>query len=76
MKAVFLFLSLSYCLISTSVAQDSLSQNVSNDQAKNIPDHQKVLSLYENQQFYEAAQYLESFYTDTTSDTKLINSIA
>lgn len=44
--------------------------------AQQLPDNQKTILLYENQRFGEAATYLESFYTDQSTDTKLINSIA
>lgn len=40
------------------------------------PDNKKILLLYETQQFAEASRYLSQFYTDSTTDIQLINSIA
>ncbi len=45
-------------------------------EAQGSPDNQKTLLLYENQRFSEAANYLESFHQDTSTNIKLINSIA
>lgn len=45
-------------------------------QAQDSPDNQKMVQLYEDQRFLEAANYLESFYQNTGTDIKLINSIA
>lgn len=50
--------------------------SVSNVKAQRIPDNQKVLQLYEDQRFAEAASYLESFYEDATANKKLISSLA
>lgn len=41
-----------------------------------ILDNRKVLLLYESQQFSEASNYLSQFYTDTSTNIQLINSIA
>src|SRR5690606_33478194 len=44
--------------------------------AQDSPDNAKVLSLYENQRFAEAAAYLETFYQEASTDAKLMNSLA
>lgn len=40
------------------------------------PDNTRILHLYETQQFSEASKYLSQFYTDSSTDIQLINSIA
>lgn len=40
------------------------------------PDNKKILLLYETQQFAEASEYLSQFYTESSTDIQLINSIA
>lgn len=45
-------------------------------QAQDSPDNQKIVLLYEDQRFSEAANYLESFYQDSSTNIKLTNSIA
>ncbi|WP_029283051.1 tetratricopeptide repeat protein [Pedobacter sp. R20-19] len=39
-------------------------------------DQQKLLDLYQNQKYAEAAQYLKNSYTDQTNDQKALNQIA
>lgn len=41
-----------------------------------VPDNKKILLLYETQQFSEASRYLSQFYTESSTDIQLINSIA
>lgn len=40
------------------------------------PDNKRILLLYETQQFSDASAYLSQFYTDSSTDVQLINSIA
>lgn len=63
MKRLAFFVCLLIVSVFKTVAQDS-------------PDNQKTLLLYESQRFSEAASYLESFYTENTRDSKLLNSLA
>lgn len=62
MKRLTLFV----CLLAVSVFKI---------QAQDSPDNQKIVQLYESQRFSEAANYLESFYQDSSTNIKLINSI-